>query len=91
MVIVNLQLYSSINFTSIIVNCKHYLFSCSVRARERGSIVYCTTGIVLQWLQGDPFLNSVSHLVLDEIHERDMQADFLVTIARDLLPRVSDE
>ncbi|KAK8738267.1 hypothetical protein OTU49_004134, partial [Cherax quadricarinatus] len=57
----------------------------SVLPRSEGSILFCTTGIVLQWLQGDPVLSQVSHLVLDEIHERDMLSDFLICIAKDLI------
>ncbi|XP_074654331.1 ATP-dependent DNA/RNA helicase DHX36-like isoform X2 [Tubulanus polymorphus] len=54
--------------------------------RQNGSILYCTTGIVLQWLQSDPLLKRVSHIILDEIHERDLQSDFLMIILKDLLP-----
>ncbi|XP_075892371.1 ATP-dependent DNA/RNA helicase DHX36 [Nelusetta ayraudi] len=53
--------------------------------RRQGSILYCTTGIILQWLRSDPLLSSVSHLVLDEIHERNLQSDVLLTIVKDLL------
>ncbi|KAA0194673.1 hypothetical protein HAZT_HAZT001111 [Hyalella azteca] len=62
----------------------------AVKCRSRGSVMYCTTGIVLQMLQGDPLLSSVSHLVLDEIHERDTQSDFLIAITKDLLPKRPD-
>ncbi|TRY69262.1 hypothetical protein TCAL_13343 [Tigriopus californicus] len=58
--------------------------------RERGSILYCTTGVVLQWLRSDPNLTGVSHIVLDEIHERDLQSDFLITVLKDILPRRAD-
>ncbi|KAK4309183.1 hypothetical protein Pmani_019168 [Petrolisthes manimaculis] len=57
----------------------------AVLPRTEGSVLYCTTGIVLQWLQRDPLLQQVSHLILDEIHERDMLSDFLICISRDLL------
>ncbi|NXY10491.1 DHX36 helicase, partial [Pteruthius melanotis] len=53
--------------------------------RKQGSILYCTTGIVLQWLQSDKHLSSVSHVVLDEIHERNLQSDVLMSIIKDLL------
>ncbi|XP_037783105.1 ATP-dependent DNA/RNA helicase DHX36-like isoform X1 [Penaeus monodon] len=58
--------------------------------RSEGSILFCTTGIVLQWLQSDPLLSKVSHLVLDEIHERDMLSDFIIAIAKDLIKVRSD-
>lgn len=53
--------------------------------RKQGSVLYCTTGIILQWLRSDPYLSSISHLVLDEIHERSLQSDVLLTIIKDLL------
>lgn len=53
--------------------------------RKQGSILYCTTGIILQWLQSDPHLSSVSHILLDEIHERNLQSDVLMTVIKDLL------
>jgi len=31
------------------------------------------------------YLSSVSHLILDEIHERSLQSDVLLTIVKDLL------
>lgn len=39
-----------------------------------GSVLYCTTGILLQQLQNSPddVYDNVSHLVIDEVHERDM-------------------
>uniref|UniRef100_A0A2K6Q9J6 ATP-dependent DNA/RNA helicase DHX36 n=1 Tax=Rhinopithecus roxellana TaxID=61622 RepID=A0A2K6Q9J6_RHIRO len=58
--------------------------------RKQGSILYCTTGIILQWLQSDPYLSSVSHIVLDEIHERNLQSDVLMTVVKDLLNFRSD-
>ncbi|XP_051934615.1 ATP-dependent DNA/RNA helicase DHX36 [Hippocampus zosterae] len=53
--------------------------------RRQGSVLYCTTGIILQWLRSDPQLSSISHLVLDEIHERSLHSDVLLTIVKDLL------
>lgn len=38
----------------------------------------------------EPDLNGVSHVMVDEIHERGMNEDFLLIILRDLLPRRRD-
>jgi ATP-dependent RNA helicase DHX36 len=38
----------------------------------------------------EPDLAGVSHLLVDEIHERGMNEDFLIIILRDLLPRRPD-
>ena len=47
-------------------------------------------GVVMQWLRSWPLLSTVTHLVLDEIHERDIQTDFLITVVKDLLPKRPD-
>ncbi|CAM8927428.1 unnamed protein product [Rhodiola kirilowii] len=53
-------------------------------------LLFCTTGVLLRKLVQDPELSGVSHLLVDEIHERGMNEDFLLIILRDLLPRRPD-
>ena len=53
--------------------------------RERGSILFCTTGILVQLLISNPLLENYSHILLDEVHERDLLTDFILTVVRDLL------
>ncbi|XP_059668649.1 DExH-box ATP-dependent RNA helicase DExH1 isoform X1 [Cornus florida] len=53
-------------------------------------LLFCTTGVLLRQLVQDPNLTGVSHLLVDEIHERGMNEDFLLIILRDLLPRRPD-
>ncbi|XP_055346916.1 ATP-dependent DNA/RNA helicase DHX36-like [Paramacrobiotus metropolitanus] len=55
-------------------------------SRERGSILMCTTGILLQWLSSNRNLEGISHIIVDEIHEQDVLSDFLLIILKDLLP-----
>jgi HrpA-like RNA helicase len=52
--------------------------------RYGGSITYCTTGILLQQLQHAPeyVFDNYSHLIIDEVHERDMIIDFLLTVLK---------
>ncbi|MCJ1396561.1 hypothetical protein MMC18_009452 [Xylographa bjoerkii] len=52
-----------------------------------GSMTYCTTGILLQQLQHSPdeVLDGTSHLIIDEVHERDMQIDFLLIILKKVM------
>ena len=50
-------------------------------------MLLCTTGILLRRLQVDPDLASVSHIFVDEVHERDLNTDFLLIILKDLLIR----
>lgn len=53
-------------------------------AKPGGSITYCTTGILLEQLKwnADNILDNVSHLVIDEVHERDIPVDFLLIILK---------
>ncbi|KAJ4831890.1 hypothetical protein Tsubulata_022306 [Turnera subulata] len=53
-------------------------------------LLFCTTGVLLRQLVQDPDLTGVSHLLVDEIHERGLNEDFLLIILRDLLPRRPD-
>lgn len=49
-------------------------------------LLFCTTGVLLRRLQGDCLLKGVSHIFVDEIHERDINSDFLLIILKQLLP-----
>ncbi|KAH7854237.1 hypothetical protein Vadar_011602 [Vaccinium darrowii] len=53
-------------------------------------LLFCTTGVLIRRLVQDPDLTGVSHLLVDEIHERGMNEDFLLIILHDLLPRRPD-
>ena len=53
-------------------------------------LLFCTTGVLLRRLATEPTLASVSHVFVDEIHERGMNEDFLLVVLRDLLPRRPD-
>ena len=50
-------------------------------------LLFCTTGILLRRLESDPELSDVTHVIIDEVHERSEESDFLLMIIRDLLPR----
>ncbi|KAI5084872.1 hypothetical protein GOP47_0001041 [Adiantum capillus-veneris] len=57
----------------------------SVPPRPRGSILYCTTGILLRRLQGREGVSGITHIIIDEVHERDLETDFLLIVVRELL------
>ena len=66
---------------------------------DTAKIVYCTVGILLRMLlspreesstnddgsQPPIPLSSVSHVVIDEVHERDMNTDFVLTLLRSIV------
>ncbi|CAO2166535.1 unnamed protein product [Urochloa humidicola] len=68
---------------------------------KNSSVMFCTNGILLRVLIGsgtnttktrnrkrslDDSILEISHIIVDEIHERDRFSDFILTILRDLLP-----
>jgi ATP-dependent RNA helicase DHX36 len=57
------------------------------RPRSHASILFATTGIVLRQLVDDPQLATVTHLILDEVHERSADSDLLLMAVRALLPQ----
>ncbi|GAA5821485.1 hypothetical protein JCM11251_004646 [Rhodosporidiobolus azoricus] len=59
------------------------------RAGQGCRALFCTTGVVLARLGrgGDPDLENVSHIFIDEVHERSVDSDFLLLELRDILQR----
>ncbi|PVI01751.1 ATP-dependent RNA helicase A [Periconia macrospinosa] len=48
-------------------------------------LVFATVGVVLRMLESTQDLNEVTHLVIDEVHERSIDTDFLLIILRSLI------
>ena len=53
-------------------------------------LLFCTTGTLLRRLEGDPMLRQVSHVFVDEVHERGLESDFLLLALKDMLARRPD-
>jgi ATP-dependent RNA helicase TDRD9 len=50
-------------------------------------IIFATNGIFLNYLVHNPeVLSNYSHIVLDEVHERDLEMDFILILLRCLAP-----
>ncbi|WP_075182151.1 ATP-dependent helicase HrpB [Pantoea sp. 1.19] len=60
-----------------------------VSARTRLEVV--TEGILTRQLQQDPLLEGVSLVILDEFHERSLQADLALALLRDVQGSVRDD
>ncbi|PIO27880.1 hypothetical protein AB205_0180180 [Aquarana catesbeiana] len=60
------------------------------RTGEYTKLLYCTTGILLRKLQEDSLLKNITHVIVDEVHERTVQSDFLLIILREILHKRSD-
>ncbi|KAL8765432.1 MAG: hypothetical protein Q9209_007500 [Squamulea sp. 1 TL-2023] len=50
-------------------------------------LIYATTGIVMRMLEASDDLQEITHLILDEVHERSIESDFLLIVLRKLLVR----
>ncbi|KAI1749571.1 helicase associated domain-containing protein [Xylaria castorea] len=53
-------------------------------------LIYATTGIVMRMLEGSNELREITHLVLDEVHERTIDSDFLLIVLKKLLEKRKD-
>ncbi|XP_043106374.1 ATP-dependent RNA helicase DHX29 isoform X2 [Puntigrus tetrazona] len=60
------------------------------RSGESTRLLYCTTGVLLRKLQQDRLLGSFTHIIVDEVHERSVQSDFLLTILKEVVQKRSD-
>ncbi|KAG1889461.1 P-loop containing nucleoside triphosphate hydrolase protein [Suillus subluteus] len=52
-------------------------------------LLFCTTGVVLRRLGSGDGLKDVTHIVVDEVHERSVDGDFLLLELKELLARHS--
>ena len=58
------------------------------RISSNTALVFCTTGILLRTLMyHDSNLEKVTHLIIDEVHERDRFVDFLLGVLRSRISR----
>ncbi|XP_011865998.1 PREDICTED: putative ATP-dependent RNA helicase DHX30 isoform X2 [Vollenhovia emeryi] len=54
---------------------------------QLGTMVFCTTGILLRKLQSNPGLVGCSHVILDEAHERQIDTDMLMILLKRALKK----
>ncbi|XP_067331150.1 ATP-dependent RNA helicase A isoform X2 [Channa argus] len=55
----------------------------SILPRPHASILFCTVGVLLRKLEAG--IRGISHVIVDEIHERDINTDFLMVVLRDVV------
>ncbi|XP_022600321.1 probable ATP-dependent RNA helicase YTHDC2 isoform X1 [Seriola dumerili] len=59
------------------------------RVSPKTLLTFCTSGVFLRTLMaGDASLTTVTHVIVDEVHERDGLTDFLLTKMRDVLQKI---
>ncbi|XP_043705880.1 DExH-box ATP-dependent RNA helicase DExH7, chloroplastic isoform X2 [Telopea speciosissima] len=52
---------------------------------EKTKLLFCTTGILLRKLVGDKNLTGITHVIVDEVHERSLLGDFLLIVLKNLI------
>ncbi|KAK3593313.1 hypothetical protein CHS0354_031372 [Potamilus streckersoni] len=67
-----------------------YQIRLETRRGPNTKLLYCTTGVILRQLQLDPLLKDVTHILVDEVHERSVQSDFLLIVLKRLLAQRLD-
>lgn len=65
-------------------------FDSKLPRRDLNVISFFTTGMLLKKMQRNPDLKGISHLIIDEVHERDCTTDFLLILVKRLLARRKD-
>uniref|UniRef100_A0A672HHI3 Putative ATP-dependent RNA helicase DHX57 n=1 Tax=Salarias fasciatus TaxID=181472 RepID=A0A672HHI3_SALFA len=53
-------------------------------------LLYCTAGVLLRRLEGEADLREVTHVIVDEVHERTEESDFLLLVLKDLIVQRPD-
>ncbi|XP_015875842.3 DExH-box ATP-dependent RNA helicase DExH7, chloroplastic isoform X1 [Ziziphus jujuba] len=56
---------------------------------DKTKLLFCTTGILLRKIAGDRNLTGVTHVIVDEVHERSLLGDFLLIVLKNLVEKQS--
>lgn len=67
-----------------------YSIRLEAKTSKETRLIYATTGIVMRMLEGSNELREITHLVLDEVHERSIESDFLLIVLKKLLTTRKD-
>ncbi|VDK79294.1 unnamed protein product [Litomosoides sigmodontis] len=60
------------------------------KTSEETVLTYCTSGVLLRLLTNDTNASNISHIILDEIHEREQKTDYLLIALRQALKNRDD-
>ena len=64
-----------------------YAIRLETKSSASTKLIYVTVGIILRMLESSQDLNGVTHLIIDEVHERSIDTDFLLIVLRSLMLR----
>jgi ATP-dependent RNA helicase DHX36 len=65
----------------------HVRFDSVLPSRDNGCVLFCTTGILLRKMAMNPYLIGVTHLIIDEVHEREFLADIIFVLLKKVLEK----
>ncbi|KAJ4768713.1 ATP-dependent RNA helicase [Rhynchospora pubera] len=54
---------------------------------EQTKLLFCTTGILLRKLSTNKHFEGITHVVVDEVHERSLLGDFLLIVLKSLIEK----
>ncbi|KAL4580736.1 hypothetical protein LXL04_016938 [Taraxacum kok-saghyz] len=54
---------------------------------ERTKLLFCTTGILLRMIVGNKSFADITHVIVDEVHERSLLGDFLLIILKNFIEK----
>ncbi|XP_061835289.1 ATP-dependent RNA helicase DHX30 isoform X2 [Nerophis lumbriciformis] len=58
--------------------------------QSAGALLFLTVGVLLRKLRSNPTLKGISHVVVDEVHERDVNTDLLLALLRSSMKKNPD-
>ncbi|KAF2012272.1 ATP-dependent RNA helicase A [Aaosphaeria arxii CBS 175.79] len=64
-----------------------YAIRLETKTSSQSRLVFATVGVVLRMLESSRGLDDLTHLIIDEVHERNIDTDFLLIILRSLMIR----
>ncbi|RAR03117.1 atp-dependent rna helicase a [Stemphylium lycopersici] len=64
-----------------------YAIRLESKTSSQTRLVYATVGVVLRMLESSGGLQEITHLIIDEVHERSIDTDFLLVILLSLMAR----
>ncbi|KAI3497504.1 hypothetical protein L1887_40163 [Cichorium endivia] len=58
---------------------------------DRTKLLFCTTGILLRMIVGKKSFDDITHVIVDEVHERSLLGDFLLIILKNFIEKQSTQ
>lgn len=62
-----------------------YVVRGDVAMSDKTRLVFCTTGVLLRQLQSEGALDCITHVIVDEVHERHLDTDVLLGVLKESL------